>query len=1166
MPTSALRPAAWLPRLALAALVLLAWAGDLRGRSAPVEGLTRTDPAASAASETGLILDGPLGEPSTYGLAEFESALRARGVTVRRHRSLRDAPALAIVVGTPRGSSLVRGLVAADRSLPDSPEALAVRHLTQDGRSLLVVAGHDDRGLMYALLDLAQQLGALRRDADWWTSLQDRTERPVVPVRRLVLLLHNRDDEREWYYSKEFWYAYLGMLAANRWNGLNLVFSHQTPYLAPMYPFHVRVPEHPEVAARGITDAERDRNLEMLRFISQLATDRGLEFTLGIWQQIAWEGRNQSTKQASMVTGFSRQNMHDYTPRALATLLRACPSISGVELRVNHESGLDYDEQTAFFRDVVFRTIREAGRPIRLELRNVGLLRETVEAGLESGLRVRVSHKYWGEHMVFPYHPTQIMWTYSYGDWLRYPQRYENLYEVWTLGSHRLLLWGDPDFVRRFAPTTTFQDAAGFEIDAPLSQKGYLNAPGAWRLFEDPSREYYRWEFERYWSFYRLFGRLTYNPSADDEIWLRELRRRFGDEAAPAVASAYRSASQVVSLVAAVAASNYNMGIWPEKDMGGLIDFYLNLKPYDRVRIRGFLESIDDHLAGRDSAALTPGAMATRLDAVADDTERALERAGALVRGDHNELWATTKDFRILAGMARYHARKIRAALGLGFYYRLGDLGALRGAIAQAEDGLAIWKRLAQEADEIYVDRLVFGPSSVGHWKDNIPFVEHDVATLREQERLFGLVQNFDFGFDFGPPPFTNVIEAYSTTFTNDYLVDRRFTGVFPHSFYSPGLGYGWSEAPDLGADRPPQVPGSVWRAASRNDRQFPPEALLGDFVRGSQPAVFRMDLPEGHYQAAVIMTDRSVKPADHGPLGLSVVERFGERPILTDVTVRAGDTLVTRFDFNMIGDRFSTFRLKLTAAPGADFILNAFTITRIEPHIAHVPLRRADPGAALRVAATVTLPPKLPSAAKNSLSIARGTTSTVESPDRIVSVTLRYAVGDEPSYRAIDMRKIDEVTYEATVPERDVTVGSIRYHLEAVDSVGRIVRLPAASHLQPDFSIDVTDDGSAPSVEHTPVDHHAPGQPLEIRARVTDQSGVDRVLLRHRPTRQTMEYATVVMQRRGSDYVATIPGQAIDAAFDLLYYFEAIDTHGNGRFHPNPDVTQPYVVVKIRR
>ena len=42
------------------------------------------------------------------------------------------------------------------------------------------------------------------------------------------------------------------------------------------------------VKAEGITDAQREKNLEMLHFISSLAKDRGLDFTLSVWQQIAW--------------------------------------------------------------------------------------------------------------------------------------------------------------------------------------------------------------------------------------------------------------------------------------------------------------------------------------------------------------------------------------------------------------------------------------------------------------------------------------------------------------------------------------------------------------------------------------------------------------------------------------------------------------------------------------------------------------------------------------------------------------------------------------------------------------------------------------------------------------------------------------------------------------
>jgi hypothetical protein len=608
------------------------------------------------------------------------------------------------------------------------------------------------------------------------------------------------------------------------------------------------------------------------------------------------------------------------------------------------------------------------------------------------------------------------------------------------------------------------------------------------------------------------------------------------------------------------------MPVWPEKDMGGLIDYYIHLKPFDQARFRSFMEYVRDELSAGGSGRRSPPDVARRLDRIADETEQALERAAAAIPPDDKEWWATTHDFRILSGMARYHARKNLAATALAFFYRLGDVSALGEAIAHAEAGVEIWKQVSREADEIYTSNLVFGPVSVGHWKDNTVFVEHDLKQLRAQAQLFDIVQNFDYGFDFGPRPFTSVIESYSTPFINDFTVDQRFTGVFPHSAYSPGLGYGWVEAKDITANEIPQVPGATWRAASKRDVAFPPEALLGDFVSGRQPALFRMDLPEGHYQATLVMADRRAEATDHGPLSVVVVERFGERPILTDVVVKKGDTLVTRFNFNMVGDRFSTFRVKLTAAPGTDFILNAMTVTRIEPHIVHRPVRRADPGGDLRVVATVTLPPSVPKPVMNSLSIARGTLSTVDAPERLLRVSLRYATDAAGPFRTVDMQQVVPWTYAATIPARDVRPGVLKYALEALDSVGQIVQVPGRGESTPWFAVDVTDDRTPPTVTHAAATEHDPGHPLEIRAKVTDPGGLADVRLHYRPTRHKQEFTTVRMQPAGDEYVAVIPGEFITERFDLMYYFEALDRHGNGRFHPDPDLTQPYVVVKIRR
>ena len=51
----------------------------------------------------------------------------------------------------------------------------------------------------------------------------------------------------------------------------------------------------------------------------------------------------------------------------------------------------------------------------------------------------------------------------------------------------------------------------------------------------NPAYRYYDYEFERYWHFYRLWGRLTYNPETPADVWEHEFSARFGPQAGPPV-------------------------------------------------------------------------------------------------------------------------------------------------------------------------------------------------------------------------------------------------------------------------------------------------------------------------------------------------------------------------------------------------------------------------------------------------------------------------------------------------------------------------------------------------------------------------------------------------------------------------------------------------------
>src|SRR5574340_1719051 len=82
---------------------------------------------------------------------------------------------------------------------------------------------------------------------------------------------------------------------------------------------------------------------------------------------------------------------------ALPILLSACPSIRGVQMRTNSESGIPNDRQVEFYREWVFRAIRDAGRRVTLEMRGWAMRPGMMAAAVESGAPLRLSSKYWAE-------------------------------------------------------------------------------------------------------------------------------------------------------------------------------------------------------------------------------------------------------------------------------------------------------------------------------------------------------------------------------------------------------------------------------------------------------------------------------------------------------------------------------------------------------------------------------------------------------------------------------------------------------------------------------------------------------------------------------------------------------------------------------------------------
>ncbi len=60
--------------------------------------------------------------------------------------------------------------------------------------------------------------------------------------------------------------------------------------------------------------------------------------------------------------------------------------------------------------------------------------------------------------------------------------------------------------------------------------------------------------------------------------------------------------------------------------------------------------------------------------------------------------------------------------------------------------------------------------------------------------------------------------------------------------------------------------------------------------------------------------------------------------------------------------------------------------------------------------------------------------------------------------------------------------------------------------------------------------------------------------------------FRQVRVDEESGTYVARIPGDFITPKWDVMYFVEAIDKHGNGRNYPDLEVEMPYVIVPVER
>jgi len=160
--------------------------------------------------------------PAAWAIRELQSSLSPQGVTSKIYPRIEAAPAGDRYVVVAGGSSPIAQqlLKTAKVTMPSSTEAVRLVPANLGGKPVLLAGGSDVRGLVYAVLELAEA---------GTTPLEVRmavVEKPANLIRSCGRGFESDVEDKPWFDDRSWWGDYLTTLATSRFNRFNLQTGH----------------------------------------------------------------------------------------------------------------------------------------------------------------------------------------------------------------------------------------------------------------------------------------------------------------------------------------------------------------------------------------------------------------------------------------------------------------------------------------------------------------------------------------------------------------------------------------------------------------------------------------------------------------------------------------------------------------------------------------------------------------------------------------------------------------------------------------------------------------------------------------------------------------------------------------------------------------------------
>ena len=580
----------------------------------------------------------------------------------------------------------------------------------------ITVSGGDASGIMYGLLSIKEQLQNGKK------TIIPENESPRFSFRAIKFNLpwnsYRTGEALQQHYETSrdtlFWHSFLDMMAENRFNVLTLWNLHPFNYL-------VKTKKYPE--ACGFTNAEMAEWESFWKAIFRMAKERGIETYLVNWNIFVSPEFAKAHKVAEYCIngdyfvdkGDTSEIIKDYMRESVKEVIDKYPDLTGLGITLGEGmGGMTSDEREQWLLDSYIQGMRMASRKVKF-IHRVPLSAGKWSGGTTSQYVEKMTRKTLDSLTCVDGPITiELKFNWSHGHscpelikvhggeltdayWNPEPKNYRL---SWMIRNEDFfaLRWGQPDFIRQHIAQNGKDYVNGYFVGSEC----YIPAKDYFTALPNTS---YKWAFERQWMFYKEWGRLLYNPTISNELFINAFEGRFHRDG-KTLFEAQRKVSRVPLMLASYWNATWDFTLYSEGMMSimgqdtmkliSLVDL-CNKQPMapNYLGIKEFLADGMKNLKGK----ISPIQLA---DSIKSFCESALHDVENISAENNADLLYEVSDIRTWAGLGMYFSNKIKAAVEYQLYLNTGKSEHLQQSILWMEQATENWHQIVIITTPIY--------------------------------------------------------------------------------------------------------------------------------------------------------------------------------------------------------------------------------------------------------------------------------------------------------------------------------------------------------------------------------------------------------------------------------------------------------------------------------